>query len=258
MAPVPSSGPDLLASSNIDGSVVSWMEANWMFISWAGGLFGLGILVGCIRERNPFWYGWLALVMYLFHQAEEHGYDFRGWRYSFVPYMNEGIGRALFSRLCNPGQYPCPLDPKMTLYINTMMIWAGFGGCMLAAHFYPQRFLLAGSLSWGTATVNGLGGHVLPALASFSYNPGLVQSFVMVPLGICIIRASGRPWLCVANGLFTHILAFGVGINLMYRAQLPESATMIFFNLLGGVALPLGLSLYLRHPTDAYTYEVFG
>ena len=99
---------------------------------------------------------------------------------------------------------------------------------------------------------------MLPALASFSYNPGAVQSFVMVPIGIYIIRASGRPWLCMANGLFAHILAFGVGINLMYRAQLPEAATTIAFNLLGGVALPLGLSLYLKHPTDAYKYETLG
>ena len=258
MAPVPSSGPALLSSPNIDGSVVSWMEANWMFVAWSGGCFGLGILIARIKQRDTFWYGWLALVMYLFHQAEEHGYDFRGWRYAFVPYMNEGIGQVLFSSLCTPGQSPCPLDPKMTLYINTMMIWVGFGGCMLAAHYNPQRFLLAGSLSWGTATVNGLGGHVLPALASFSYNPGAVQSFVMVPLGIYIIRASGRPWLCMANGLSAHLLAFGVGINLMYRTHLPEAATMIVFNLLSGVGLPLGLSLYLKHPTDAYKYEAFG
>ena len=156
--------------------------------------------------------------------------------------MNEGIGTALFASLCAEGQSSCPLDPKMTLYINTMMIWVGFSGTMLAAPAYPEKFLLAGSLSWDTAVVNGLGGHVAPAAASVSYNPGLVQSLVMVPLGIFIIRASGRPWLCLANGLGAHIIAFGVGINLMYRAGLPEAPAMIVFDLLGGLALPLGLS----------------
>ena len=161
MAPVAASGPALLAGTNNDGSTVTWLEANWMFIAWAVGLFGLGVLVGRIRDRGLYWYGWLALVMYCLHQAEEHAYDFRGWRYAFVPHLNEGIGKALFSSLCAPGLPACPVDPKVALYINTIMIWVGFAGCMGAAHLYPERFLLAGSLSWGTAIVNGLAGHVL-------------------------------------------------------------------------------------------------
>ena len=254
MAPtIASSGPELLARPNIDSSAVSWMETNWMFLSWAFALFGTGLLVARVKQRDAYWYGWLAVVMYCFHQSEEHGYDFRGWRYAFVPYMNEGIGTALFASLCAEGQSSCPLDPKMTLYINTMMIWVGFSGTMLAAPAYPEKFLLAGSLSWDTAVVNGLGGHVAPAAASVSYNPGLVQSLVMVPLGIFIIRASGRPWLCLANGLGAHIIAFGVGINLMYRAGLPEAPAMVVFDLLGGLALPLGLSYALNpHTADAY------
>ena len=142
------------------------METNWMFLSWAFALFGTGLLVARVKQRDAYWYGWLAVVMYCFHQSEEHGYDFRGWRYAFVPYMNEGIGTALFASLCAEGQSSCPLDPKMTLYINTMMIWVGFSGSMLAAHAYPEKFLLAGSLSWDTAVVNGLGGHVAPGSGS--------------------------------------------------------------------------------------------
>ena len=94
-----------------------------MFLSWAFALFGTGLLVARVKQRDAYWYGWLAVVMYCFHQSEEHGYDFRGWRYAFVPYMNEGIGTVLFASLCAEGQSSCPLDPKMTLYINTMMIW---------------------------------------------------------------------------------------------------------------------------------------
>lgn len=260
MAPTPASGPELLASPNLDGTAVSWMQANWMFVAWAGALLGLGVLVGRLSARpalvrDPYWYGWLGLVMYLFHQAEEHGYDFRGWRYSFVPYLNDGIGAVIFSGACAAGGGAgCPLDPKITLYVNTVLIWAGFGGCMVVAHLRPERFLLAGSLSWGTAVVNGLGGHILPALAGASYNPGLVQSLVMVPLGIFVVRASGRPWLCLASGLAAHVVAFGAGLNLVLRAGLPEAATLLF-SALAGAALPLGVAWYVRHPPDAYKYE---
>lgn len=256
MAPITSAtGPEILAAGNNDGTATSWLEANWMFLSWAGALFGLGVLVGRIHQRNPYWYGWLALIMYNLHQSEEHAYDFRGWRYAFVPHLNESIGKTLFSSLCSSMLMPaCPVDPKITLYINTIIIWVGFGGCMLAAHIRPERFLLAGSLSWGTAVVNGLFGHVLPAVASFTYNPGLVQSIIMVPLGIYIIRSSGRPWLCMANGFGAHVMMV-MGINVLYRAELPEAATTTMFNLLGSLALPLGISWILKHPVDAYKYE---
>ena len=257
MAPVASSGPALLAGTNNDGTGVSWIETNWMFIAFAGGLLGSGVLVARLRQRDLHWYGWLALVMYLLHQSEEHAYDFRGWRYAFVPSLNEGVGKLLFSSVCAKGLAACPVDPKMALYINTVMVWMGFGGCMLASHA-SQRFYLAGSLCWGTAIVNGLFGHILPAVLGFAYNPGLVQSLVMVPLGVFIVRASSRPWLCLANGFGAHVLALGVGINLMYRAQLPEAATTIVFNALGGLALPLALSWYFGRPADASSkYEVF-
>lgn len=189
------------------------------------------------------------------HQAEEHAYDFRGWRYAFVPHMNDGLGAILFGSACAASDGSCPLDPKMALYINTILIWVGFSGCMAAAHLHPERFLLAGSLSWGTATVNGLGGHILPAVASLSYNPGFVQSMVMVPLGIAIVRTSGRPWLCIANGVAAHVIAFGMGLNLVLRAHLPEAPTTIVFNALGGLALPLGLSWCFAHPMPSFKYE---
>ena len=34
--------------------------------------------------------GWLTVPFYLCHQMEEHAYDFRGWRYAFVPGFNHG------------------------------------------------------------------------------------------------------------------------------------------------------------------------
>ena len=70
---------------------------------------------------------------------------------------------------------------------------------MLAAHIRPERFLLAGS-QLGIVVVNGSSA-MCSCRAGFTYNPGLVQSIIMVLLGIYIIRSSGRPWLCMVNGL---------------------------------------------------------
>ena len=253
MAPVASSGPALLAGTNLDGSAVSWFDAHWMFFSWAFALVGLGILVARFPLRDPLWAGWLAPVMYGFHQSEEHAFDFRGWRYSFVPYMNEGFGKILFGAACGPdGAHNCPLDPAMTTWINVMLIWVGFGGCMAFATAYPERFLFAGMLNWGVAVINGLGGHLLQVVLTQSYNPGCVQSALMVPLGLYIIVGSQRPVLCLGVGVLVHVIGFGVGINLVLRAGLPEVPTVIAMSAAVGLGLPLAVSNLVRHPTAGY------
>ena len=207
MSPVARSGPEILAGSNLDGSAVSWFDANWMFFSWAFALFGTGVLVARFPLRDAHWVGWLAPVAYWFHQAEEHAFDLRGWRYAFVPALNQGFGRSLFGDACPPDFAGCPVDPRMTTCINVVAIWFGFGGCMLMARLFPERFLFAGMLNWGTAVVNGFAGHLLQVVLTRSYNPGSAQSAVMVPLGLYIIWGTGRPWLCLANGLLFHVIA---------------------------------------------------
>ena len=254
MAPVAESGPLLLEAGNLDGTATSWLEAHWMFISWALALFGLGFLAA--RKRDPLWHGWLAFVMYCFHQAEEHAYDFRGWRYAFVPALNEGIGKTLFASLCEADMtVGCPCDPKLTLYINTTAIWIGFGGCMVLATIYPDRFLFASSLNWGTAVINGFAGHLLQVvLTGGRYNPGSVQSALMVPLGLYIIWKTQRPWLCLAYGLFFHVIAFGVGLNVIARTKAPEEM-MILFCALVALVVPLALSSWIEHPRTSYNYK---
>ena len=254
MAPVTSSGPLMLAAGNLDGTPTSWLEENWMFFSWAFALFGLGVLVTKPLLRDPYWQGWLAFVAYCFHQSEEHAYDFRGWRYSFVPSMDDGFGQAFFGAACpasSGSAIGCPVDPKQAMYINTVAIWIGFGGCMVLATFHPDRFLFAGSLNWGTAVINGLFGHLVMVVVARAYNPGCVQSAIMVPLGLYIIWGSARPWLCLANGLLFHVLAFGVGINVVLRGHAPEEAA-ILFNAVAALVTPLAISWCVAHPRGSY------
>ena len=252
MPPVASSGPEILASTNLDGTDVSWFDAHWMFFSWAFALFGLGALAALYPLRDPLWAGWLAVVMYCFHQSEEHAYDFRGWRYSFVPALNQGFGQVLFGSACPPNVAGCPLDPQMTTWINVTAIWVGFGGCMALATRYPDRFLFAGMLNWGTSVVNGIGGHLLQVVLTQSYNPGSVQSTLMVPLGIYIIWQTQRPGLCLAYGVLFHVIAFGIGMNAVLRLGLPEVPTTVFLTLLVALVLPLAISNAIRHPMGAY------
>mmetsp|Transcript_8844 Transcript_8844/g.21612 ORF Transcript_8844/g.21612 Transcript_8844/m.21612 type:complete len:273 (-) Transcript_8844:316-1134(-) len=246
-----SSGPEVLLGTNADGTLVSWMESNWPFVSWAIFLFGAGILVARRHNRDDHWYGWLALVAYCLHQSEEHAYDLRGWRFSFVPALNDGPISEMYADLCREfnegaqasanGVVSCPLDPKITLWVNTILIWGGFGGCMVVAEIWPSRFVFSGSLNWGTAVVNGIGGHILPAILTSSYNPGVVQSLCMVPLGITLILASGRPFLCLFNGILSH-LALAMGINIIFRFRTDETMTMSVIMWIVALVVPLFIS----------------
>ena len=79
----------------------------------------------------------------------------------------------------------------------------------------------------------------------------LVQSMVMVPLGLYIIWQSARPWLCLANGLLFHVIAFGAGINVVLRGGAPEEVS-IAFNLVGALVVPLAISSAIDHPRGCY------
>merc|ERR1712157_614646 len=91
------------------------------------------------------------------------------------------------------------------------------------------------------AGVNGLGGHIAPALLTSPYNPGVVQSLVMVPFGIWIILGSGRPILCLLNGIVSHAM-LAIGVNIVFRLQTDEAVTMFALMLFVALPVPLGLS----------------
>ena len=112
MAPVAASGPLVLAAGNLDGTATSWLEANWMFFSWAFALFGSGALAARFHSHGPHWFGWLAVAMYCLHQSEEHAYDVRGWRYAFVPAMNQGFGSTLFGAATGVQRRRCQLPSR--------------------------------------------------------------------------------------------------------------------------------------------------
>ena len=120
------------------------------------------------------------------------------------------------------------------------MVWVDFSLCTIAASF-NAKFLLAVSLNWGMCFVNALAGHVMPALLTKSYNPGAVQSAIMAPMALLIIRRSGRPLLCIAYGIIGHLLLV-LGVKFMFKFQTDEALTMSAFMLFANLVLPLAIS----------------
>ena len=210
--------------------------------------------------------------MYCLHQSEEHAYDLRGWRYSFVPSFNTGPLSAMFEETCAKmmEETSCPLDPKVSLlvggyckhgdilltspgtnpthafltkvvlYINATVVWVDFSLCTIAASFNPT-FLLAISLNWGMCFVNALAGHVIPALLTKSYNPGSVQSAIMAPMALFIIQRSDRPLLCIAYGILGHLLLI-MGVKITLKFQTDEALTTTAFMLFANLFMPLAIS----------------
>ena len=232
------SGPNLLKDA-------SWFDANWPFLSAVFVPIGLVALsIGCKGMswgqalRNAIVVGWLAPIFYCWHQTEEHAYDMRGWRYAFVPSFNHKTGALLFPECEKVGYESCPLDPRITTYVNVVVVWIGFPLTMLVAQFYPE-YEYAGLFNWGMSVVNAVGGHLLPWLLA-GYNPGAAQSIFMAAFGLYAITREGFTLavLCLLNGVILHVVCFGVGMNLILKAQVPEEVEMLLC-LICSSAVPL-------------------
>ena len=89
--------------------------------------------------------------------------------------------------------------------------------------------------------VNGLLGHIVTSIITKSYNPGVLQSLLMVPLGVYVITKSGRPWLCILNGILAHV-ALIAGVNMVIRLGTNEAFTMTILMLAASLFLPLAIS----------------
>jgi len=226
-----------------------WLDANWPYIStFLCPIFFLLPLALTKSPRqalqNPYVLGWLPVAFYCWHQTEEHAHDLRGWRYAFVPNFNHTVGALLFKSCETIGHLSCPLNTRLTLYVNVMVVWVGFVGTMVSAHYLGGPYVFAGLVNWGMSVVNAFGGHLLPFLF-MGYNPGAFQSLFMFLFGIYAISRGGRR-LAVAsivNGVLFHIITFGVGTNLVLVAHWPEEL-MAVLSVVGTWPMPLLVARY--------------
>ncbi len=141
-----------------------WLDANWQYAGVVAGLFYLAILpLVKVQWTLPDLLLWLQLPIYIAHQFEEHLHD------RFRQFVNSHLGH---------GQ-PI-LTPRAVTLINIVSVWCvDFLALYLAASYWPGIALLVFYLAILNAVV-----HVVGALVSRAYNPGLVTAAILLlPIG---------------------------------------------------------------------------
>ncbi len=131
----------------------------------------------------------LQLPFYMIHQFEEHYED------RFRKFFNQQLGQGKEV-----------LTPANTFIINSVFVWGvDLTAIYLAVFINPMLGLIAAYL-----TIVNAGVHVLQAVLTLSYNPGLGTGLVMfIPAGgYCIYTLSENS----CNSWEYHAVALAIGI----------------------------------------------
>lgn len=199
--------------------VVDWINYHWMFLAFPTTLLFI-IVKYVIRGSNNktssssplvdelLLWNWLALPVYAMHQFEEHGYDLYGRRYHFIEYFNNN--------------FPVSLTPNLVTAINLVQVYWQFS---YYAHLGETRQQpLYSALIHAVCAFNAIGGHLLPALLSGTYNPGCAQSLFMLPYSLYALRqyylftnkSIGWVAVCVFYGsVYMHGLSLALPAKLL-------------------------------------------
>ncbi|MEM9403492.1 MAG: HXXEE domain-containing protein [Pseudomonadota bacterium] len=189
-----------------------WMRVGTLCIPL---VFGLMILLP--RERMDFHRtgGAVLLITYLVHQFEEHWIDILGETYAFYSYVNTLVSNAFFL----PESAGPVLTPISIYFINTSLVWL-VG--LLAIVCSPRLPFTAYAMA-AIALVNGIV-HIVAALVSFSYNPGLLSSVVLflpVPLFFYtrVLRDHPEQLRWIALSILWAILAHAIMVGGLLAAN---------------------------------------
>lgn len=149
--------------------------ANWVYGGFLAGLLLLLLAPVLVRSwPAPLGLTFLCLPVYMLHQYEEHDND------RFRQFVNQRIGKGRDV-----------LTPLAVFVINVPGVWGIIGTSLLLATAVRIGF---GLIALYLVLVNGLI-HIIDALISRSYNPGLGTAIVLfLPLGgygIAVIQRAG-------------------------------------------------------------------
>jgi hypothetical protein len=185
--------------------------------------------------RDPRWVlGWLW-PMYLLHMFEEHGIDVLGGRYAFLGFLCRTLGYPALSS--------CPATPEFVFSVNVLACQIAFG----LAFFLRRTRPLIAACAWGIPLVNAVA-HVLPALVTGRYNPGLLTALVLFLPGCSwmlttVLRSGLLPassgWRIVATGVLTHVVLIG-SVGLRAIGVLPVGGFLVVNAVNGLWPLALG------------------
>ena len=153
-----------------------------------------------LLQKFKFWI-WLSMPIYSLHQFEEHGYDILGRRYSFVPYANDLASSHLSG---DDGSNPLLLSPRVTTIVNLLHVYVIFS--YMAIKYEQTWNPIYIGLCYSMMFFNALAGHVVPCLVSQIYNPGCVQSFMMmVPVSIYVLYQYYQ-YSCTNKFMYQHVV----------------------------------------------------
>lgn len=163
---------------------MEWLDEHWMFLAPPVTLclviyrFVLAKKDDSQQVMNPkleelLLWGWLAMPLYAFHQFEEHGYDVYGRRYHFIEYFNSTKPLGI------------EMTPRFITYINLIQVHLFFGIYARRAEMTQDALFVA--LTHGLCAANAALAHIMPAVLTQSYNPGLAQSLFMAPCSIQVL-----------------------------------------------------------------------
>ncbi|MEL7045518.1 MAG: HXXEE domain-containing protein [Pseudomonadota bacterium] len=159
---------------------LDFMVEHWMKVGTFAALFMLIVFFACHVHApgmsNASFMSIVFLVAYIAHQFEEHWIDLLGNRYAFFGYVNALIRRALGT--VDPSVLPLT---KASIYvINTSLVW--LVGVIAIVRAKSSLFPLLAIAS--ITLINGVT-HVVAAVVTLSYNPGLVTSLILfLPLSV--------------------------------------------------------------------------
>lgn len=132
------------------------------------------------RSHDMVWLAWVATAAYLLHQFEEHGIDARGMPYAFRGMLCATFGFA--------DATACPIPEAFITAVNIPVVWLAGPISALLGHRWP-----AIALSYFSVPAINAVAHIGPAVASGSYNPGLVTAVLLfLPLSLWAFRIALR------------------------------------------------------------------
>ena len=194
------------------------------------------------RFSDPAWLLWLTLPIYILHQFEEHGIDAVGRAYAFRPFLCRTIGWT------GPVE-DCPATEWFIFGVNPCAVWiAG-----LASGLYGPRRAMVGAAVLAIPTINALA-HIVPAIRTQTYNPGLVTSVVLfVPicawpsrtlLGAGLLTRA-RLALAIFSGWLVHAILLASLFAFM-RGWYPEVVLVLLQVANGFVPIAIGHTVSAR------------
>jgi hypothetical protein len=175
-------------------------------------LFGTRLFLASDGGGRSRWHdiGWLAVLgipVYMLHQLEEHGIDFKGAHYAFRGALCATLG---FSEVA-----ACPIPYSFITAVNVGSVW---GATVIAALAGRRRPLLALS-AFGIPFVNALA-HIADAIRHTTYNPGLVTAVVLLlPVSAWALQTGVRSGLITGRGAVAIVLA-GVVMHVVLMGSL--------------------------------------